>query len=167
MPYLTVDQYIARFGQQETTILTNEVPSGAPGGDTYDSSKVESAIDDAAEVVEGYLGARYAVPVADPPRIVQGWTAALAREKLFEQVGRVNDAATQAADRARAQLKDVQAGKMTLPIAEGSDPIPSSGTLGNATSSMDRDRPIFGDRTLDRFTMPVSGYYGACWRRGT
>ncbi len=165
MPYLTVEQYIARFGERETILLTSETPGAA----TYESAKVEAAIDDADDVVEAYIGARYVVPIAgDPPSVVRGWTAALAREALYVNVGKVSDAVKEAADRARAQLRDVQAGKMSLPIAEGGSPLTPSNSSGMATSSNDRDAPVFsGTGSLDGYMTPFSGGYSPCWRRGS
>lgn len=164
MAYLTLEQYLARFGERETILLTAETP----GSPTYDSAKVEAAISDADDVVEAYIGARYVVPiVGSPPSIVQGWTAALAREALFVNVGKVSDAVTLAADRARGQLKDVQAGKMSLPIAEGGTPLTPANASGLAMSSNDREAAVFTGGALDGFMTPFLGGYAPCWRRGS
>jgi len=164
-PYLEVSEYISRFGERETILLTNDQALG--GATTYDSAKVSDAIDDSSEVVDGYIGQRYVVPVIDPPRIVKGWVAALAREALHVNVNRVTDAVKAAADRARQQLLDVSKGNMTLPIAEGDAPLTPSNGLGYAASSLDRPTPVVTDQRLADFTAPFTGYCPTpAWRNG-
>lgn len=162
MAYITVAEYVARFGARETTLLTNETPGGA----TYVSEKVERAIDDADDIVEAYIGARYVVPVVSPPPVVRGWTAALAREALYTQTGKVPDAVTNAANIARGQLRDVQKGLMSLPIPEGETPLEGSGSQGTAQSSKDRDAPVFaGTGALAGYMAPFSPGYMPNWRK--
>jgi phage gp36-like protein len=168
MPYLSVPDYLGRFGERETILLTNDTAADPDVEPTYDSTKVSDAISDASEVVDGYLGARYVTPIGSPPRIVQGWVAALAREALYVNTGRVSDAATQAASRARQQLVDVQAGRMSLPIETGATAPATANNIGYATSSMDRDAPTFaGTGVLDSFSAPFGYNPNPCWRQGT
>lgn len=167
MPYLSVAEYIRRFGERETINLTNTTAL-APGiTPTYDSIKVEDAIRDATETVEGYVGKRYAVPIEDPPRLLIGWVAALAREVLHVNTNKVTQPVQDAADRIRSQLRDVAKGDMTLPLEEG-QAGPTPGGQGYARSSNDRAGPGFSaDGALDDFVAPFSGGYGSpCWRGG-
>lgn len=162
MVYLTTAEYIARFGERETIRLTNEVP----GGTTFESDKVDNAIQDAMELVDGYIGPRYATPVASAPRILKGWTAALAREKLYIATGTIPDAVKNDADLARKALYDVQKGNMTLPIPEGTDPLVTTGN-GSPVSSLDREAPVFaGTGALDGYLPPIGGSCLPNWRRG-
>lgn len=168
MPYLTVAQYLARFGERETILATNTTPSqpGVPA--TYDVEAVETAIEEGGAVVESYVGKRYVTPIADPPRIVLGWVAALAREAIHVNTGRSNQTIQDAADRVRAQLLQVSRGDLTLPIDEGADPLtPAAGGSGYAQSSNDRVPDTFSGGRLDGFTSMFGGYgVGGCWRRG-
>lgn len=169
MPYLTVAQYLARFGERETILATNTTPAqpGIPA--TYSVPAVEGAIADAGDVVESYVGKRYVTPIDNPPRIVLGWVAALARETIHVNTGRTNETIQHAADLVRAQLLQVSRGDLTLPIAEGADPlVPVTGSLGYAQSSGDRVPDTFSGGRLDGFTsMFGGGYGGGCWRQGT
>lgn len=165
MAYLTAPEYLARFGERETTLLTNDADplNGVPA--TYDADKLETALTDATEEVESYIASRYTVPLASPPTIVKGWVAALARIKLYEGTGRVSDAAKDAADRATRQLEQLVAGRINLPVDEGATPPEAIGG-GTPIVSGDRDTPTFGN-ALDSFTAPFTG--GFCvpeWRRG-
>lgn len=156
MAYLTTADYIERYGEQETIRLTDETRSGQ-----YDSAKVQTAIDDATEEVDSYLGKRYKIPIIDPPRLVRGMVAILARDYL--STTRPAADVTREADRVRAQLKDISRGLMTLPgvdgvIAEDGRPAADSATSNDALS------PIFTEANLAGFSLP-SGYPVACWKR--
>lgn len=148
MPYLTVQEYIRRYGAQETAQITNEVRATAGTGPAIVESKVEEAIEDASDVVDGYVGTRYALPLPTLPRLVVGWTAALAREFLFKT--KPVPAVTEAADRVRAQLVQLSTRKLNLPVPEGGEaPAESSGGL--AQTSGDAPCPTFSSSGLDRY----------------
>ena len=154
MAYLNVQQYVDRFGEAETRRLTSETAQGQPSA-SYDTAKVEEALDDATDEIEGYVARRYTVPLDPPPKLVMGWTAAIARFKLYGISTRVNENVKEAADRAYAQLRDLVAGKMNLPITEGEPPV-GEVSAGDPVSSRDRDAPMFGCGALDSFTAPFT-----------
>lgn len=158
MPYLTVSEYVARFGAQETTNLTFEgdLSLDPPPERIYDTAKVETAIGDAGDTVDTYVAARYATPITSPPSIVKGWVAVLARETLHVNVGRVTDAVKDAADVVRRQLADLSAGRTSLPIPASGD-APASVGLGYAETSNDQRPSVFGGGILDALTSPFVG----------
>jgi phage gp36-like protein len=154
--YLTQEEYLERFGRQEAVFLTDEAKTGDP-----DSTKIETAISDATEIVDGYIGLRYPRPIRDVPRLLKGIVAALARETLHTT--RATLAVTQNADRARAQLKDIQSGKLSLPIAEGQlAPVQLANGPG---STGDPYRSVYGSDGLDRYMSLSGGGFIPCWRR--
>jgi phage gp36-like protein len=166
MPYFTVAEYVAKFGQREAILLTNTETAQAGNAATFDEVKIESALSDQSEVVDSYIGKRYATPLAAPPTIVKGWVATLAREALSVATGRVSEAVQDAADRVRAQLRDLSKGDLSLPIAEGA-PAPAAADTGVASSSGDRAAPVFTAGALDGFTSTFTGGgYAPCWRQG-
>lgn len=153
--YLTVAEYINRFGNAETIRLTDEAKTGLIG-----SAMLESAINDSEEETDGYVGRRYAVPMTDPPKIVRSIIAALSREKLHKTRPTVE--VKDAADRARVQLREISTGILTLPLSVGS--------IAPA-SVLDRDAVTSGDGAgskvaefLDDFTGFGVGY-DPVWRR--
>lgn len=168
MPYLTIPQYLARYGERETILATNTTAPAQGFTATYDVPVIESAIEDAGAVVESYVGKRYVTPIEEPPRIVLGWVAALARETIHVNTGRSNQTIQDAADRVRSQLLQVSRGDLTLPIAEGADPLaPAPSSTGYAQSSNDRIPDTFSGGQLDGFTSMFGGHgAGGCWRRG-
>jgi len=164
MPYLTVQEYIRRYGAQETAQITNEVRATPGTAPAVVESKVEEAIEDASDVVDGFVGTRYALPLPEVPRLVTGWVAALAREFLFKT--KPVPAVTEAADRVRLQLAQLSARKINLPVPEGGEaPTESSGGL--AETSGDAPCPTFSSGQLSRYM----GTFGRgcdipAWRRG-
>lgn len=139
--YLSADEYVLRYGAQETIRLTDETRTN-----TVDSAKLEQALKDASDFADAYIGTAYDVPLLVAPRIVKAIVGALARELLHKT--RPTPEVTAAADRARTQLKDIAAGRMTLPVDSG-DPAP--------TTSGQRDSASTGDRD-DTFKEGVAGY---------
>lgn len=161
--YISVAEYIRRFGEYETRMFTNtnqEAPSA-----TYDTAKVEAAISDADDEIDSYVSKRYGTPLESPPSLVVGWSAVIARLKLAEATGRVNEAIKDAAAFARRQLEQLAASKLNLPLPESGD-APTSVSTGDAMVSGDRDCPVFSGGGLRGFMEPFNG--GSCqpnWMR--
>ena len=119
--YLSNADYISKYGEAETKRLTDEAKTGS-----IDTEKLTEALEDGTVVVESYIGQRYQTPVASPPRLLQTFVGALAREALHKS--QKPDAVVEDADRARSQLKDIARGIMTLPIPTGGTaPIETAG----------------------------------------
>jgi phage gp36-like protein len=155
MSYLTDSEYLARYGHAETTRITDEARSG-----DYDSAKLGSAISDASDIVDAYIGTRYIVPLESPPSIVRNITGALAREILH--TSRPLETVTADADRARRQLENISKGTMTLPAPLAG---PAAETTGgrNSSSSGDGLTPVFTDDSLSGYAIST-GYPGGAWR---
>lgn len=125
--YLTGEEYVLRYGEQETVRLTDETRAGV-----VDGGRLETALRDASDFADGYIGTSYTLPLASVPRVVKSIVAALARELLHKT--RPTPEVKDAADRARLQLKDIAAGRMTLPVDVGATAPVSSGSRLARTS---------------------------------
>lgn len=153
--YLTTSEYIAKFGEAETVRLTDEDRLGS-----VDTAKLEEALSDAIDVVDGYISKRYAVPLTEPTRLIKGIVGSLAREALYRTT--VPAAVKEEADRARAQLKDIARGLLQLP-AETGVVEQAVGAQASATSGDGLD-PVFTSDNLSGFAIG-SGYSAARWRQ--
>lgn len=157
--YLTAQEYRDRFGDAETIRLTDENRTGA-----VDSERLETAIGDAQEEVDSYLGKRYATPLASAPNLVRGFVAVLARENLHRRAGMViSPPLEKDAERVRSQLRDISRGLMTLPTADGAAVEDGRAEADSATSG-DYTGPTFSEESLAGFGVP-SGYAVARWRQ--
>jgi phage gp36-like protein len=164
MPYLTVQDYVRRYGEQETATFTNETRVGPGVVGTVDEPKVEEAINDATDVVNGYVMTRYALPLPSTPRLVASWVAQLAREFLSRR--KPSDAITDAADRVRSQLKDLAARKIDLPVPEGGT-APAENANGLAETSGDAAPSTFGRTRMETYMGTFGQGYGVpCWKHG-
>ncbi len=88
-------------------------------------ARVAATIADAEQIVDGYIGARYALPLSPVPPICKSWVRALVRYALNQS--RISDERTDPIARDRRDairvLESVAAGKFSL---GASDPVVNS-----------------------------------------
>lgn len=123
MPYATQQDLVERFGAEELAELT--------GGETIDPREVAVALADADAEVEGYLAARYAVPVSPVPPLLRRVAADVARFRLHK--GRATEAVRQAYEDATKLLRDLADGRAALagaaPAGAGASPAAAAGEV--------------------------------------
>jgi phage gp36-like protein len=99
--YLTEAQYEARFGEAELSDLQAQ-------GTSFGQAENE-----AASLVDGYMAAKYALPLVSVPKIVTGWAADITRYKLWAE--RAPSEVRQRYDDAIKQLEQLAKGLIALP----------------------------------------------------
>lgn len=138
--YATVDDLVAKFGETEVVRLSG---GRSADGLVLDAARVEAAIADAGALVDSYLRARYAVPLASPAREVVLAVLTLARHELAQGDGR---APTEQMIEARKEvlrwLERVAAG--TVKIAGAAAAADGETTIADAASPV--GGAIFADR---------------------
>lgn len=109
MPYTTLAQLEARYGQDEIARLTDRTdpPLGAA-----DAAVVAEKILEADSEIDGYIGSVTVLPLAVVPELIKNLSCTIARYRLYED---------QATERVRVDyedavrmLRDLAAGKMVL-----------------------------------------------------
>lgn len=155
MAYMTADEYLDRYGEAETTRLTDEDRTGS-----YDSGKLEDALSDAQDEADAYIGKRYAIPLDAPPRFVKSIVGAIARLLLHKTIA--PQPVKDDAELARSQLKDIARGVMFIPTATGL--VAETGGSAMSSTSGDGTEPVFNEESLAGFGVGT-GYGGACWRQ--
>lgn len=114
MAYATMQDLVERFGEQELIQLTDREQARV-----IVTEVVERALADADAEVDGYIGARYALPLPRVPILLVGTAANIARFRLM------GDATTEEARKryedAIKLLRLIARGDVTLPSAE---PVP-------------------------------------------
>lgn len=105
---MTKDDLIDRFGAFEIERLAKNI---------NDQEAIDKAIIDATELVNGYIGTRYRLPVvlASVSRAI----AVIARYYLYKD--KPTDTVRQDYEDVLVWLKDVAAGKVSLPIEDSQD----------------------------------------------
>lgn len=130
MPYATQQDLIDRFGQDELTQRADR-----DGNGSIDAATVNRALTDADDMINGYLASRYIVPIAAPvPSLIIGIACDLARYQLYTI--EATDLVRTRFEDAIARLKDIQAGRVAIPVA-GIAP-PGSSSVGPVVSAPDR-----------------------------
>jgi phage gp36-like protein len=121
--YLTATDYLARFPVEETILLTDEYRSGV-----IDKTRLFAALDDAASIIDGYVGKLYAVPVIQPNNLLMRICADIARYQLHNT--RVTAQVEERYKNAMASLLDISRGaiKLALPLGAGGGTIDPQNT---------------------------------------
>lgn len=121
--YATKQDLIDRFGEQELIERTDRVhipPS------TVDDAVVDQALGDATSEIDGYIAARYTLPLASVPRRLVKVTCDLARYYLLGNAA--DDTARAAYEDGVKWLVNVSKGVVQLDKPEGGDaPAPAGG----------------------------------------
>ncbi|MBV5296294.1 MAG: DUF1320 domain-containing protein [Curvibacter lanceolatus] len=79
MTYATQSDLVDRFGDTELIQRTNRT-----GGNTIDAVVLGRALADADAEIDGYLAARYQLPIATPPALLVRLAADIARYHLYD-----------------------------------------------------------------------------------
>lgn len=128
MPYAAQSQLVERFGERALVELTDraEPPAGA-----IDAAVLDRAIAEVDALIDGYLAARYDLPLAATPPLV----AALAADLVFHRLHAVivPEAVAEAARAARKLLEQIADGRVRLDLA-GAEPAAAPGGV-RATAS--------------------------------
>jgi len=133
MSYCTKAQMIERYGEQLLIAVSDRGTS--PTG-TVDDALVTRAIADAGALIDGYLAARYGLPLASTPQLVAD--LALRVSIYYAHANTVGDKIKDDYASALKQLREIADGKIRLDLA-GTEPAASGG--GEVIMS-DPERPL-------------------------
>lgn len=141
MPYATVEDMVARFGEAEMTRLTaaeGELDAGVV------TAKVETALAEATGLIDSYLRRRYAVPLAAPvPAEIVRACCVLARYDLAHGEQR------EPSEQMRLARKEVV--EWLAALADGKavldGAVPAAGASGAGAMASDRE-PAFSPESL-------------------
>lgn len=131
MAYTTLAELTARFGEAMLISLTDrgDIHTG-----TIDTAVVDQAIAEADAIIDGHVGVRYALPLAETPPLIMTLARDIAIYKLH--VHATDPKIEEDYKAAMATLRDLSAGRVRLPI-DGKD---APGTGGSGARVTDRDR---------------------------
>lgn len=126
MTYASISDLTERAGDQELRQIADRDRDMLP-----DQPVVDAALIHADNVINGYVAAKFTLPLATVPDLVRTWAVSIARYILHRN-GAPDHVAQDYKD-AIAALKDVAAGRIALPIAPGgSTPSTASGGVISA-----------------------------------
>lgn len=120
MTYATQTDLEERFGAREILELSDRENTGSTV-----VAVVARALTDADAEINGYLAARYALPLSSTPTVLVRLAADMARYYLYDD--KVTDQVKDRYDAAVKLLKAISGGTANLGIDAGNDQAPTSG----------------------------------------
>jgi len=122
MPYATLADLITRYGEEEIAQLTDRVGAGMP-----DAATALRALADADAEIDGYLAARYRLPLPTVPPLLSRIACDIARYRLWED--RASEEVRTRYEDARRLLESLAKGVVTLGLPanlpEAQRPVPT------------------------------------------
>lgn len=134
MTYSSLQILLDRVGEATLVALTDrsEVPLGV-----VDADVLARALADADAVVDGYLAARYKLPLTSTPALIADLATAISLWKLHTSTP--EDKVKADYDAAIKTLRDIAQGVIRIPDAAGVDATPSG---AQGVQFIDRERPF-------------------------
>ena len=133
MSYATAQDMINRYPNRDLVQLTNEDPTATTVNDT----PLTQALADASAEIDGYIESRFALPLTDPPAVLNRLTTDIAMYRLqsLRPLHDLEDARTRYED-AIAMLTKVAAGELTLGLsADNIEPPTASESIETVRTS--------------------------------
>lgn len=134
MPYATQSDLAARFGEAELLQQTDLTGTGA-----INNQAVADALTDASALIDGYVSARYSLPLAVVPGLLVGVCCDLARYALYIEA--VPPIVQQRRDQAISTLRDISLGKLRLDVGGDTPSVPAPSGLAQVVQA---GRKVFG-----------------------
>jgi len=140
--YATAQDVINRYPNRDLVQLTNEDPTAT----TVNDALITQALADASAEIDGYIEGRFALPLTDPPAVLNRLTTDIAMYRLqsLRPLHDLEDARQRYED-AVSMLSKVAAGELTLGLsADNQEPPPAAGSV----ETVDAPARVFNRRNL-------------------
>lgn len=122
MAYSTQADILLQIDEARLIQLTDDEGSG-----TIDANRVERAIADADEEIDGYLGSIHRVPISPAPRILRKLSVDIAIYNLYRRMDNMTDQRAEAYKNAIRFLEQVAMGKISLGAEDPGGSPPDTG----------------------------------------
>lgn len=124
------------------------------GDGLADTATITEAIAEADAEIDGYLGARYTIPVSPVPPLLRQLSVAVSAWRLYSRRSLSNDRRRQDYDDAVAKLKALATGTMVLPATTSGEVATDGSDLPQiARTASDRTMTMGQDSTSDIGTL--------------
>lgn len=110
MPYCAWDDLEQRFGSEISDLIDRD------NDDVDDVGVLNTAIEEADALIDGYLSSRYKVPLTTVPVLIKKISCDIVRHSLWDD--KAPDEVTKRYEKAIAFLKDISKGIIQLPDAD-------------------------------------------------
>jgi phage gp36-like protein len=139
--YAVAQDVINRYPNRDLVQLTNEDPTAT----TVNTAPITQALADASAEIDGYIEARFTLPLTDPPAVLNRLATDIAmyRLQVLRPLHDLADARKRYDD-AIAMLSKVAASELTLGLSADNQEPPIAG----AVESVEGPRRVFSRRKL-------------------
>lgn len=147
MPYIVIDDLKTDISETELQQLTDDERLGAVNED-----RINAAIADAGDLMDGFLRGRYTLPLDPVPPIIKKIAKEIVIYELFKRKKR-QTISKEMTDNYSAQLKllaQIQAGTVTLGVAAQDSDGNATGPGAYKTNKTAEDR-IFNKDVMDTY----------------
>lgn len=117
MAYATAAELDARFGAEELVARTDRLGAGVP-----DAAAIARALADAEAEIDGYVAARYRLPLPAVPPVLTRIACDIARYRLWQDAA--SEEVRERYQDARRLLEAIARGLVSLGLAEEDRPQP-------------------------------------------
>ena len=124
MPYATLDNLNAQFGEREVTALTDRDLDGLP-----DQDVVDAALEIASDEIDAYLEGRYPLPLTSVPRLLATLCCDIARYRLTGADAQETEPSRNRYRDAIRMLDKIKAGELTLGLDPAQQEVGTRGTV--------------------------------------
>lgn len=127
MRYASQQDMIDRFGEEELITRTDRADRSEPPPGKIDTRVLNKALSDAADLIDGYLAGRYALPLTVTPPLLTQIACDLARYDLYDA-----DMQVHVSDRWKVAIRTLEKiadGKIVLQVAGAEPRQETSGIL--------------------------------------
>lgn len=121
MPYATQQDMTDRFSEAELIQITNNTDLAAV---TVDTTRLQSALQDADAEIDARLQPHYALPLASVPRLLVNAACDIARYRLYDD--RATDQVTRRYEDAIKLIDRIGRGELQLGLDAAQQPTPSN-----------------------------------------
>lgn len=127
--YCTLDDIKIYLPEDQLIQLTDDSNTGE-----VDATIVEAVINDASELVDGYLSALYVVPMEDSPKLIKSITTDISAYLLYSRrlATDMPESLTTRYKNALALLERIKRGEITIGAGQTSDTTPSGIVVSNS-----------------------------------
>ena len=118
------------------------------GDGLADAPKVARALDDAAALIDGYISLRVTLPLPSVPAVLKNLSIDIAMYRLATDAGLLSEDARKRYEDAIQFLRDVAAGRASIPLPAQPGATPSAETASPQTVILDGPQRLFSRTSL-------------------
>jgi len=133
--YAVAQDFIDRWGNEESERVSDRANAGA-----IDTGVIDTALSDASDFMDGFIGVAYDLPLPSVPRVLIQFTCDIAMYDLSTDQGLLTEDKESRRDKAVKTLQAIASNKFKLPLPTTGDPVRGAVTVIGPERQFSRDK---------------------------